>query len=124
VYEVDAVNPFKIILPVALAQFDGLVNDELLIAGVGFTTTIVDAVADGQFNVVVVIYVAVAITLYVPAIPSVALVLTCGICWVLVKEAGPLQLHVTGVVLVDAVNVKALPVQTGVLDDAVGVAGV
>jgi hypothetical protein len=52
VYEIDAINPFKIILPVALAQFDGLVNDELLIAGVGFTTTIVDAVADGQFNVV------------------------------------------------------------------------
>ena len=54
-YEVDAVNPFKIMVPVALAQFDGLVNDELLIAGVGFTTTIVDAGADGQFNVVVVI---------------------------------------------------------------------
>jgi len=55
VYDVDAVNPFKIMVPVALAQFDGLVNDELLIAGVGFTTTIVDAVAEGQFNVVVVI---------------------------------------------------------------------
>ena len=54
-YDVDAVNPFKIMVPVALAQFDGLVNDELLIAGVGFTTTIVDAVAEGQFNVVVVI---------------------------------------------------------------------
>jgi hypothetical protein len=52
VYEVDAVNPFKIILPVALAQFDGLVNDEVVITGVGFTTTIVDAVADGQFNAV------------------------------------------------------------------------
>ena len=54
-YAVDAVNPFKIMVPVALAQFVGLVNDELLIAGVGFTTTIVDAVADGQFNVFVVV---------------------------------------------------------------------
>ena len=49
-------------LPVELAQSDGLVDDELLIAGVGFTTTIVDAVADGQFNVVEVVYVAVAYT--------------------------------------------------------------
>ena len=65
-----------------------------------------------------------AITLYVPLIAVVAFALTIGFCWVLVKEAGPLQLHVTGVVLVDAVNVKALPVQTGVLDDAVGVTGV
>ncbi len=62
-YGVNAVNPFKIMVPVELAQFVGLVDDEIPIAGVGFTTTIVDAVADGQFNVVVVIYVAVAITL-------------------------------------------------------------
>ena len=54
-YEVDAVNPFKIMVPVALEQFVGLVDDEPLIEGVGFTTTIVDAVADGQFNVVVVV---------------------------------------------------------------------
>ena len=64
-------------------------------------------------------------TLYVPAIAVVAVALTVGFCWVLVKEAGPLQLQVTGIVLlVDAVNVNALPVQTGVLDDGVGVAGV
>jgi len=55
VYKVEAVNPFKIMVPVALAQFVGLVDDEVVIIGVGFTTTIVDAVADGQFKVVVVI---------------------------------------------------------------------
>ena len=41
------------------------------------------------------------------------------------KLLGPDQLHVTGSVLVvDALNVNAFPVQTGVFDDAVGVAGV
>ena len=41
------------------------------------------------------------------------------------KPFGPDQLHVTGILLVvDAANVNALPVQTGVLDVAVGVAGV
>ena len=54
-YKVDGVRPFKIMVPVALAQFVGFVDDEVVIAGVGFTTTIVDAVADGQFNVVVVV---------------------------------------------------------------------
>ena len=48
-------------LPVELAQSDGLVDDELLITGVGFTTTIVDAIADEQLNAVAV-YVAMAIT--------------------------------------------------------------
>jgi hypothetical protein len=66
----------------------------------------------------------VAVTLYVPLIAVVAVALTVGFCWVLVKEAGPLQLQVTGVVLVDAVNVNELPLHTGVLDDAVGVTGV
>jgi len=54
-YEVDAVNPFKIMVPVALEQFVGLVKVEIPIAGVGFTTTIVDVSEDGQFNVVVVV---------------------------------------------------------------------
>ena len=54
----------------------------------------------------------------------VAVALTCGSSSVLVKEAGPLQLQLTGVVLDDAANVKVLPVQTGELDDAAGVAGV
>ena len=76
-YEVEAVNPFKIMLPVELAQFDGLVESELLIAGVGFTTTIVDAIADEQLNAVAV-YVAMAITSYVPPIDVVAVALTCG----------------------------------------------
>ena len=78
-YEVDAVNPFKIIVPVALEQFVGLEKVEIPIAGVGFTTTNVAVCADGQINVLVVIYVAVAITLYVPAIVSVALGLTSGL---------------------------------------------
>jgi len=44
---------------------------------------------------------------------------------VLLKLLGPDQLHVTGIVLVvDAVNVNALPEHTGEFDDAVGVAGV
>ena len=42
-----------------------------------------------------------------------------------VKLLGPLQLHVTGIMLVvDAVNVSVFPEHTGVLDDAVGVTGV
>ena len=43
----------------------------------------------------------------------------------LLKLLGPDQLHVTGMVLVvEAVNVSALPEHTGEFDDAVGVAGV
>ena len=64
-------------LPVELAQLDGLIDDELLITGVGFTTTIVDAVADEQLNEVA-LYVAVAYTSYVPSIAVVAFALTCG----------------------------------------------
>jgi len=55
----------------------------------------------------------------------VALALTCGDALFAVKLLGPDQLQVTGIVLVvDAVNVNEFPVQTGVLDDGVGVAGV
>jgi len=44
---------------------------------------------------------------------------------VLLKLFGPVQLQVTGIVLVvEADNVNALPVQTGVFEDGVGVAGV
>ena len=50
-YDVNAVNPFKIMVPVELPQLVGLVKVEIPIAGVGFTTTIVDTVTDGQFNV-------------------------------------------------------------------------
>lgn len=43
----------------------------------------------------------------------------------LLKLFGPDQLQVTGIMLVvEADNVNALPVQTGVLEDVVGVAGV
>ena len=54
-----------------------------------------------------------------------ALALTCGDALFAVKLLGPDQLQVTGILLVvDAANVNGLPVQTGVLDVAVGVAGV
>jgi hypothetical protein len=43
-----AVSPFKIIAPVEDAQFVGPELDDELIAGVGFTVTIVLAEADGQ----------------------------------------------------------------------------
>ena len=43
-----AVSPFKIIAPVEDAQFVGPVLDDELIAGVGFTVTIVLAEEDGQ----------------------------------------------------------------------------
>ena len=42
----------------------------------------------------------------------------------LLNPLGPDQLQVTGMVLVDAVNVNGLPVQTGVLEEGVGVSGV
>ena len=43
----------------------------------------------------------------------------------LLKLFGPVQLQVTGIVLVvEADSVNALPVQTGVFEDGVGVAGV
>ena len=43
----------------------------------------------------------------------------------LLNPLGPDQLQVTGMVLVvDADNVNALPVQTGVLEEGVGVSGV
>jgi len=51
-------------------------------------------------------------------------VLTVVFCDVLEYE-GPVQLHVTGMVLlVFADKVSALPVQTGLLDPAVGIDGV
>ena len=48
-------------VPVAVAQFVGSVLDELLIAGVGLTTTVVDADAEGQL-IVGLVYEAVAVT--------------------------------------------------------------
>ena len=40
------------------------------------------------------------------------------------KPFGPVQLQLTDVGVVNAVNVSALPLHKGALDDAVGVAGV
>ena len=117
-------NPFNVILPVALAQFVGF--DELLpvIAGVGFTTTVVVPAEDGQLMLLAA-YAAVAITLYTPAIAVVALALTCGFCVVLVYPIGPLHSHVTGIVLeVVAPKFKGVPEHTGLFDVATGVAGV
>jgi hypothetical protein len=46
VYKVDAVKPFNKILPVDVEQFDGFIEDELVITGVGFTNTEIDADVD------------------------------------------------------------------------------
>jgi len=56
-----AVNPFNNIVPVAVAQLLGSVLDELLIAGVGLTITVVEADAEGQL-IVGLVYAAVAVT--------------------------------------------------------------
>jgi hypothetical protein len=58
VYVVLAANPFNTMVPVDEAHCVGLVKLELLITGVGFTTTGTPPGSDGQFPVV-----AVAITL-------------------------------------------------------------
>jgi hypothetical protein len=65
-------------VPVAVAQLDGLLEDELLMAGVAFTTTVVLAL-DGQFKLLVA-YAAVAVTVYDPAMAVVADADTVGFC--------------------------------------------
>jgi hypothetical protein len=63
------------IVPVEDAQFVGPELDDELIAGVGFTVTIVLAEADGQLMLGDV-YAAVAVTVYVPDMAVVAAALT------------------------------------------------
>ena len=68
---------------------------------------------------------AVATTVYVPLIATVAALLTVGFCREEAYVFGPVQLHVTGMVLVvDALSVNGLPEQTGLLEPATGVTGV
>jgi hypothetical protein len=85
------------------------------VAGVAFTTTAVVPTAEVQ-------PVVVTVTLYVPAIATVALVMD-GFCTEEAKEFGPVHEYVAPATAgVDKLMV--LPVQTGVLLDAAGVAGV
>jgi len=61
----------------------------------------------------------------VPLIATVAALLTVGFCREEAYVFGPVQLHVTDMVLVvDALSVNGLPEQTGLLELATGVAGV
>ena len=63
-------------------------------------------------------------SVYVPAIATVALLLTEGFCWLLLNEFGPVQLQANvGFPATDAFSVSGLPVQTGLLEDTCGVAG-
>ena len=84
------------------------------VAGVEFTDTVV--VAAGPVHPLVVI-----VALYVPAIASVALVIT-GFWVVELKPLGPDQVNVVPVP--DAVRLIVPPVHTGELEDTVGAAGI
>jgi hypothetical protein len=119
VYAVEGVSPFKVMVPVALLQFVGCVNDVVVITGVGLTTTVRLPGAEGQLPVT-----AVATTLYAPFAAMVTLVML-GFCETLLNALGPFhaQVIVPGEV-VEAVRSKVLSVQTGPLLFGTGVAGV
>ena len=112
------VSPLIIILPVALLQAVGLVEEDDVILGVGLITTVVLPGEEGQLPVV-----AVAITVYTPAI-AVVLFGMVGFCAVLVYPFGPVHDQVTAIVLVVlANNLIVESLQSGELFVAVGVAG-
>ena len=112
-------SPFKVMLPVAEAQAVGFVNVPLVITGVGFTIVVVLPIADGQLPST-----DVNVTLYKPDAACVAFVIL-GFCKALVNPLGPVHAKVIepGVV-VAAFNIRALPVQIGLLLVTVGVMGV
>jgi hypothetical protein len=93
----------------------GELLDAVGVAGVEFTTTAVVPVADVQPFVV-------TVTLYVPPIAVVALVMD-GFCTDEAKLFGPVQLYVAPATA-GVERLIVFPEHTGVLLDAVGVAGV
>jgi len=85
------------------------------VAGKAFTTTVVVACAETQpFTV--------AVTVYIPEAATVAAAID-GACEFEVKAFGPVQLYVAPATK-PAFKFKVLPAHTGVLLEAVGVAGV
>lgn len=89
--------------------------DAVGVAGVAFTTTAVVPTAEVQ-------PLAVTVTLYVPDIAVVALVMV-GFCNDEENEFGPVQLYVAPATAA-VERLMVLPVQTGLLLDGAGVAGV
>ena len=77
-------SPFKVILPVGVAQVVGLDGVGLVITGTAFTTTLTELDAEVQpFCVIVKLYVPVA---------TVVAALIVGLALILVKLLGPVQL--------------------------------
>jgi len=93
----------------------GVLLDAVGVAGVVLTTTTVVATGEVHPDVV-------TVTLYVPAIATVAFV-RVGFCKADVNADGPVHAYVAPLT-VGVERLIVLPVQTGVLLDAVGVAGV
>ena len=77
-------NPFKVILPVGVAQVVGLDGVGLLITGTAFTTTLTELDAEVQPF-------CVTLKLYVP-VAAVVAALIVGLALILVKLLGPVQL--------------------------------
>ena len=77
-------NPFKVILPVGVAQVVGLDGVGLLITGTEFTTTLTELDAEVQPF-------CVTLKLYVP-VAAVVAALIVGLALILVKLLGPVQL--------------------------------
>ena len=68
---------------------------------------------------------AIATSEYVPAIATVATLLTVGLCWLLLKEFGPAQLQLTvGLPATVAARARGFPEHTGPFEDIVGRGGV
>jgi hypothetical protein len=93
----------------------GVLLDAVGVAGVAFTTTAVVPTPEVHPFVV-------TVTLYVPAIATVAFV-RLGFCAEDAKDDGPVHEYVAPATA-GVERLMVLPVQTGVLDDALGVAGV
>ena len=77
-------SPFKVILPVGVAQVVGLDGVGLLITGTAFTTTLTELDAEVQPF-------CVTLKLYVP-VAAVVAALIVGLALILVKLLGPVQL--------------------------------
>ena len=111
-------------LPVALAHRVGSVFRKPTMTGVVSTLAVSVAGEDGQLRAGLV-YAAVATKVYEPDMPVLAELLTVVFGLLLLNPPGPVQLQLTGMVLVVLpVSESGFPLQTGLFEETTGRAGV